>query len=115
MLEREPMVARGSRRTMPLLEGELAERARVALDDIGDRFLRASRRTSLHRDASLSSGLGGAALLHHRLEQLRPRRGHRACAGALLDAAIEGAPSLQARSLHSGVVGIGWLLDHVQS
>lgn len=99
--------------TSPLLDGPLAARARVALDAIADALLDARRDAHRPGGAGLAGGPGGEALLHHCLDAARPERGHRARASALLDDALQAGSELTTPGLHSGFLGIAWLLDHM--
>ena len=98
----------------PLLStGRVADDARAALDALS-RKLVALTPADL-RGPSLAGGSSGIALAHAYLAPFFPKRAHAAGMQAMIDAAMESIASAPASpSLHSGFVGLAWLVQHLQ-
>lgn len=96
---------------VPLLEGELAERAHDALEELGDALLAAPARTT--HGPGLGPGSIGVALAHAYLDEVRPERGHLDRAGELLVDALDwftGQPLVP--WLYEGWTGLAFVLEH---
>jgi hypothetical protein len=98
----------------PLLEdGRVADLARAALDALS-RKLAALTPADL-RGPSLAGGQSGVALAHAYLAPLFPRRAHAEGMQAMIESAMDAiASGPAAPSLHSGFVGLSWLVQHLR-
>ena len=97
-----------------LQDGPLEAPARAALDRLSDALVRVEP-TAL-RESSLASGHVGLALAHAYLAPIFPERPHGDAMQSMLDAAMDSVASgPSAPSLHSGFVGLSWLVQHLQS
>jgi hypothetical protein len=96
----------------PLLAGELAERARVAVDSIAAAL--AEPRVIDHENVSLSTGIAGVALFHahHAWFAGGDEAMDRAVSLVQRCASVAAEGSLAA-TLHGGWLSIAWLVEHV--
>jgi hypothetical protein len=110
----------------PLLTGELAAGAQVAIDAIAadlTRIVQSADGAALQvdpadkgvaRDLSLAGGLPGIALFFAYLHLVRPGEGYDDTAMALLERAIEGTAELAVGAgLYGGFAGVAWSLEHL--
>jgi hypothetical protein len=96
-----------------LLAPSKAREARLALEQLSDRFL--SFRSSSSADPSLSSGHAGIALAHAVLESVRPGKKHDVHAARALARAGELlATETLSAGLHGGFTGIAWAMELLQ-
>jgi hypothetical protein len=97
-----------------LQDGPLEAPARAALDRLSDALVRVE--PAALPESSLASGHVGLALAHAYLAPLFPERPHGEAMQAMLDAAMDSVASGPSPpSLHSGFVGLSWLVQHLQS
>jgi hypothetical protein len=97
----------------PLLEGDLADRAREAVDAIVEDL--AARQPEGAEGPSLAGGRTGLALLHGYLAQTGYGPGHAAAAERHLRAATAAvAEQPTSASLYGGLTGVGWAIAHLQ-
>lgn len=96
----------------PLLTGELAERARLAVEDIAA-ALAADPVELVH--PGFADGAAGRALYYAYLGAAWPDRGHAERVDRYLDRALESlAETPMAARLYGGFVGMAWVAEHLR-
>lgn len=114
--------ARSGGTWQPVLDGALAERARVAIDDIAaalraDPFPTPGRAgpspDPAARHGSLALGRVGLALFFANRARARPASGSRSEVRALLNEAVDELDARAGLSLHFGATGIAWTASHL--
>src|SRR5262245_7139380 len=94
----------------PILEGELAARAELAVMEIAE----ALAGHGPVPPASLAGGGPGLAVLFAYLARARPGEGHEDRASGLLDGAIDAVASAPLdASLFAGFAGVAWTVEHL--
>jgi hypothetical protein len=97
----------------PLLEGELAERARSWTSDIAA-HLAAHANAPEVKSPSLASGQSGLACFHAYLSRDFPDSEHAARAEQCLERAVDGVATRRvSASLHGGFPGVAWANEHL--
>lgn len=96
-----------------LQTGRLAQDARNALDALSKALI--TVKVEELRGPSLAGGTAGIALAHAYLAPFFPRRKHGPAMQAMIEAGMEAiATSPSSPSLHSGFVGLAWVVQHLQ-
>ena len=100
----------------PLLEGDLADRARATVDDIAAAIAAdAGEDEDSRRSASLAGGRAGRALFHAYLAQATGAEAQADLAARRLEEAVdELASAPMGPGLYSGFTGIAWATEHLQ-
>ncbi|HYG64204.1 MAG TPA: lanthionine synthetase LanC family protein, partial [Thermoanaerobaculia bacterium] len=110
----------------PILEGDLADRARGAVEEIAESLKPAILAADPSQDVSalapwrrstfsLAGGRSGEALLFTYLDQAFPGRGYDGVAALALEQASEDLGQVQAPpGLYSGFSGVAWTVEHLQ-
>lgn len=101
----------------PLLDGDLADRARAAVDDIAEalRSPATAEADPTITGTALAAGTPGAALFFAELHAATGEQADADTAFAFLDQAIEqAAEERPAVQLYTGTVGVGWTLAYLE-
>lgn len=94
-----------------VLDGDVADRARGAIDDIMAAF-RDEDMTELE-DPSLSGGLAGTALLFATVAELASSEADAEIAVECIERAVDAAAEFQYPPFYGGVAGVAWAVQHL--